>query len=165
MVETQRKCPQCGEQIPSDAPNGICPRCILDVGLGEGSFGMTAPVSEQITEDGEQIAMTAPVTEQIQGELREISFVVPSSYTLDTLPEPNDERIYFEEVPARTVATLSFGWFARNERITRKKQELVELVEGMDMWTAVGEPIFAAYNDPFSFPPLRRYEVSLELVE
>src|SRR6188472_1813151 len=28
-----RKCPQCGADLPADAPAGICPKCLLAVGL------------------------------------------------------------------------------------------------------------------------------------
>jgi hypothetical protein len=32
MAET-RKCPQCGDEIPADAPEGLCPNCLLKVEL------------------------------------------------------------------------------------------------------------------------------------
>ena len=33
MISAQRLCPKCGAEIPSDAPEGGCPRCLLYVGL------------------------------------------------------------------------------------------------------------------------------------
>ncbi|HEV8068355.1 MAG TPA: tetratricopeptide repeat protein [Planctomycetaceae bacterium] len=32
-----RLCPQCGAELPDDAPAGFCPRCLLQQGIGEGS--------------------------------------------------------------------------------------------------------------------------------
>src|SRR5580704_17598288 len=32
-----RQCPQCGAALPVDAPEGLCPRCLLQQGIGEGS--------------------------------------------------------------------------------------------------------------------------------
>jgi len=32
-----RACPQCGAELPVDAPEGLCPRCLLQQGIGEGS--------------------------------------------------------------------------------------------------------------------------------
>jgi serine/threonine protein kinase len=32
-----RACPQCGADLPVDAPEGLCPRCLLQQGIGEGS--------------------------------------------------------------------------------------------------------------------------------
>src|SRR5262245_51853087 len=33
MIGAPRLCPQCGAEIPSDAPEGGCPCCLLHVGL------------------------------------------------------------------------------------------------------------------------------------
>src|SRR4030095_14204702 len=33
MISAPRICPQCGAEIPSDAPEGGCPCCLLHVGL------------------------------------------------------------------------------------------------------------------------------------
>src|SRR5512140_638225 len=33
MISAPRVCPQCGAEIPSDAPEGGCPCCLLHVGL------------------------------------------------------------------------------------------------------------------------------------
>lgn len=38
-MTTAPKCPQCEEAIPADAPDGVCPRCL--VGLGFDSVGVT----------------------------------------------------------------------------------------------------------------------------
>jgi tRNA A-37 threonylcarbamoyl transferase component Bud32 len=32
-----RRCPQCGVELPLDAPDGLCPRCLLQQGIGEGN--------------------------------------------------------------------------------------------------------------------------------
>src|SRR5580704_13637748 len=29
-----RRCPQCGAELPVDAPEGLCPRCLLQQGIG-----------------------------------------------------------------------------------------------------------------------------------
>src|SRR4030095_6360020 len=34
MISAPRVCPQCGAEIPSDAPEGACPGCLLQAGLG-----------------------------------------------------------------------------------------------------------------------------------
>jgi tRNA A-37 threonylcarbamoyl transferase component Bud32 len=33
-MTTTRKCPQCGTELPSTTPEGQCPKCLLQVGLG-----------------------------------------------------------------------------------------------------------------------------------
>src|SRR3954462_5703135 len=32
-----RPCPECGAEVPSDAPEGLCPSCLLARGLGSAS--------------------------------------------------------------------------------------------------------------------------------
>src|SRR5689334_20068836 len=29
-----RQCPHCGAELPADAPEGVCPRCVLQMALG-----------------------------------------------------------------------------------------------------------------------------------
>lgn len=123
-------------------------------------IAMTAPVTEEVSE---RIAMTAPVTEEKESEkLRKVAFVMPSMYTMDTLPIPDDERVKLREVPARKVAVLTFGWYPTSARVEKKKQELIEILD-KDGLIHLGEPIFAGYNPPFSFPLFFKNEVMLEL--
>lgn len=55
-------------------------------------IAMTAPVAQQAA--GENIAMTAPVA-QTQGAAGTwvVRFTMPSAWTLETLPVPNDARV------------------------------------------------------------------------
>ena len=34
MISAPRLCPKCGMEIPADAPEGACPGCLLENGLG-----------------------------------------------------------------------------------------------------------------------------------
>src|SRR5215831_11989282 len=34
MTSVLRICPKCGAEIPADAPEGVCPCCLLKVGFG-----------------------------------------------------------------------------------------------------------------------------------
>ena len=53
-------------------------------------LAMTAPVSQE--PKGEKIKMTAPVGQQRVQESWAVSFMMPASYTLETLPEPEDPK-------------------------------------------------------------------------
>jgi len=123
---------------------------------------MTAPVTEQTPE---KIAMTAPVLEGASSndnQTRSIAFVMPSEYTLDTLPIPNDSRVELVEVPGRTVAVRKFGWYAYPARNAKQREALLANLErdGID---PVGETTNAYYNQPFSMPLFLRNEVMVEV--
>ncbi|NBV77257.1 heme-binding protein [bacterium] len=123
-------------------------------------IAMTAPVQES---SSEQIAMTVPVKEEGSDTERSISFVMPKQYTLATLPKPNDDRVKLTEVQARTMAVLSYSWWAYPSRVESKKQELITLLQ-RDSVQATGTVEAAFYNPPFTPPFMQRHEVMVEVV-
>ena len=120
------------------------------------SISMTAPVSQEA--ESEKISMTAPVNmEKLGGEYR-ITFLMPTEYTMETLPEPLDTRVQLKEVPGQLVAALRYsGTWSRN-RYEAKKVQLQELLDSNGLRPA-GASIFARYNPPFMPWFLRRNEV------
>ena len=32
-MEEERHCTKCGDQLPADAPQGLCPQCLMNLGL------------------------------------------------------------------------------------------------------------------------------------
>ena len=126
---------------------------------GEKKIAMTAPVTQS---EPAKIAMTAPVTQAGQEGRWIIQFMMPSTYTLETLPEPLDPAISFRAVPARRVAahTYSGTWSA-----SRYEEHLATLRAALAAagLTAVGEPIWARYDPPFMPWFLRTNEILLEL--
>lgn len=124
-------------------------------------IAMTAPVSLErtpLSEQGERIAMTAPVSAERQGPAWRVTFVMPSEYTLERLPQPVDERVRLEPVPARKVAVLRFSGRATEDMAEARKAELLRRLEGQGL-RAIGEPVLAQYNPPWTPPFLRRNEI------
>lgn len=137
------------------------------------SLAMTAPVTEGESEkipmtapvlvkDSEVLKMTAPVIESAKGEAHVISFVMPSGYTLETLPKPNNSQVKIVPQEQRKLAVLRFSWFSSSERVAKKKQELVDLLK-RDGAVLVGAPLYAGYNAPFTAPWLNRNEIMMEI--
>jgi hypothetical protein len=117
---------------------------------------MTAPVSQEAS--SEKIPMTAPVNqEQVGGKWR-ITFLMPSQYTLETLPEPSDPRVQLTTVPGLLMAALSYSGTWSRGRYEEKEKRLKELIRQKGL-KIEGEPIFARYNPPFMPWFLRRNEV------
>lgn len=124
--------------------------------ISKTSIAMTVPVLEN---ESEKIAMTVPVLNTMENEEnRTISFVLPSKYTLETLPTPNSPRVKLKEVPSRTVAVLQFNLYATESKINKKKIQLETSLE-RDGLQVNGFVQVAQYNPPFSMPLMRRNEI------
>jgi hypothetical protein len=126
---------------------------------GEKKIAMTAPVTQA---EPARIAMTAPVAQSGEEGRWVIQFMMPSAFTLETLPEPLDPAVTFRVVPARRVAAHAYSgtWSA-----SRYEEHLATLRAALASagLTAVGEPVWARYDPPFMPWFLRTNEILLEL--
>lgn len=121
---------------------------------------MTTPVSQEPR--GEKISMTAPVGQQRVKESWIVSFMMPRSYTLETLPEPEDPRITLRRVPPRRMAAVLYSGFWSEKNYLKHKEELESWIHRMGLATA-GDPIWARYNPPFMPWFLRRNEILIPI--
>ena len=117
---------------------------------------MTAPVSQQ--PQGEKIAMTAPVAQQRVREQWAVSFMMPATYTLETLPAPEDPQVTLRQVPARRIAAVRYSGSWSEKGYLRHKSELESWMRAKGLASA-GDPQWARYNSPFSLWFLRRNEI------
>lgn len=125
---------------------------------GSEKISMTAPVTMSQKAASEKISMTAPVTmQQTAGQWR-MYFVMPSQYTLSTLPTPNNAAVNLRELPASRVAVLRFSGLAGEEKSAKKTAELLVWLKSKSI-TPIGTPELARYNPPWTLPFLRRNEV------
>jgi hypothetical protein len=129
---------------------------------------MTAPVTQAPAGEGVKIPMTAPVTqtpsEAVETGRHVVAFVMPASFTRETLPEPLDPRVRIREVPARLVAAHRYSGTWSEARYRAHEQNLLDAIrrEGLE---PVAAPIFARYNSPFALWFMRRNEVLVEVAE
>lgn len=124
-------------------------------------ISMTAPVTmaPKIEKaESQKISMTIPVTmQQITGQWR-MYFVMPSQYTLSTLPKPNNAMVTLRELPQSRIAVIRFSGLAGEEKTAEKAAELLAWLKSKEI-TPIGEPELARYNPPWTLPFLRRNEV------
>ena len=120
------------------------------------SISMTAPVSQAAS--SEKIAMTAPVGQERVGGTWRITFLMPSTYTLETLPEPLDSSVTLGETGGQLMAAIRYSGTWGRERYEKKKAQLLEWIQNRGL-RPTGEPVFARYNPPFMPWFLRRNEV------
>jgi hypothetical protein len=148
-------------EVPGERKQAISAgfRMIADYIFGNNAprqkIAMTAPVTQQA---GEKIAMTAPVSQQASGSVWRVRFIMPSGYTLETLPTPNNPDVKLVRVPAERVAAIRFSGLAKDDSISRHRKLLLERIARQGL-TIHGEPTLAFYNPPWTLPFLRRNEI------
>jgi hypothetical protein len=133
--------------------------------LGNQKVAMTAPVLSEnkiVTGDGEKVAMTAPVIANYENGKTKVVFSMPSKYTLSDLPKTSDTRISFKEIPEKTIAAYRFSGYFTNQRIKEKKKAFLEILK-QDNVKVLGEPVFAGYNAPGTFPLMIRNEILVDI--
>jgi hypothetical protein len=114
---------------------------------------MTAPVISS-----EKIPMTAPVVSGTGS----FSFVLPSSYSMDTVPEPLDGRAKIEEIKSRHVAVIRFRGYTSDKNVKSKTKALLDKL-GKNGIDPQGEPFLMRYNPPFTPGFMRRNELGVEV--
>lgn len=121
-------------------------------------ISMTAPVIQ-----GERIAMTAPVV-QHPGEAGDyiVAFVLPSSLTAQTAPEPTDPRVQVRVVPACDAAAIRYSGRWSQSAYREHCDRLRAAISGAGL-RAIGEPRFARFDPPYKPWFLRRNEVVIEV--
>jgi len=126
--------------------------------ISKQKIDMTTPV--QVSQS-EKIAMTTPVT--ITGDSSfTVAFIMPSAYTLETLPEPKDSRVRLNQIPARSLAAIRFSGFFGEQTIQKKKQHLSQWLQAQGIETE-GDFIVAGYNPPWVPWFLARNEVMIQI--
>lgn len=110
----------------------------------------------------EKIAMTSPVSMSMEEDMT-MMFMVPSKYSIDDLPKPDDGNIEFIQVPARKMAAITFGGWADDDKIERYRQDLIALLDKTGI-PHTGRYYFYGYNAPYEMVN-RKNEVVIVLGE
>ena len=122
-------------------------------------IAMTSPVQQQ---ESQKIAMTAPVQQQSTGRSWQISFVMPSKYIMESLPEPNNDRVRLKEILTKKFVVIEFSGTNSNENVTKHENQLMNYIEANQI-KIIGSPKYAFYNAPWTLPFMRRNEVMIEI--
>jgi hypothetical protein len=147
--------------LPEEAGNQgfrILAGYIFGQNKGARKIEMTAPVAQAPV----KIAMTAPVAQSATASGYVIQFAMPREWTLETLPEPIDNRVVLRAIPARTLAVLGYSGTWSQARYEEQLKTLQDAVSQAGLrWH--GEPIWARYDPPWKPWFLRRNEIWVEL--
>lgn len=104
--------------------------------------------------------MTSPVAMSLEDSMT-MMFMVPEKYSKETLPRPNQSDISFHEEPAKTVAAITFGGWADDEKIEKYKAQLTAALDDEGI-AYTNHFYFLGYNAPYEVFN-RKNEVIVEL--
>lgn len=122
---------------------------------------MTAPVVQQAS--SQKIKMTAPVIQKPVGNNQwQIRFIMPSHYTLKSLPTPKDPRIKVYLQPSEKVVVIRFSGRMTKRNLKHHLEILQNYIQQNNL-NIKGKAIYAFYNPPFTLPFIRRNEIMFEL--
>ena len=124
-------------------------------------IAMTAPVEQEAT-ISEEIAMTAPVEQEKAEQGWTVRFIMPSKYTKQTLPKPNNEKVKIKQIPGKKVAAIRFSGRNTDTNLKKHEKQLATYLEEQNL-TPNSHPTYAFYNPPWTLPPMRRNEVMVEV--
>ena len=132
---------------------------------GESSkISMTAPVTMQSDnlngQASRKIAMTAPVSMQQNNGKWRVQFTMPSQYTMQTLPKPNNPDVKIVQLPAQTYGVIKFSGLAGSKKVAKKTETLKSWMQTQKL-VITGTPELARYNPPWTLPFMRRNELMM----
>jgi len=105
--------------------------------------------------------MTTPVI--VTGTDRfTVAFIMPSKYTLETLPLPKDGNIHLTSVPSHQMAAIRFSGYFQKYLIEKNKERLSQWLKEEGLETE-GDFIVAGYNPPWVPGFIARNEILIKI--
>lgn len=159
--------------IPAGTPEamnrGFSPLAeyIFGNNTAQSKIAMTSPVVQEAA-PAERVAMTSPVlqesasTEDPATGGQVVQFVMPSKYTLETLPTPKNPQVVLTTRAAQTYAVVKFSWRGLDKHFRKKEAALRKALE-RDGIPITGSPVYARFDPPWSLPIFRRNEVMIPI--
>jgi hypothetical protein len=120
-------------------------------------IAMTAPVIET---KSQTIPMTAPVLQTQTDGAWVVRFTMPSGYTLESLPKPDNPRVLLRALPPMRFAVIRFSGLIGQAVFEQKTAALYAFIKAHKL-KPVGPPSLAQYDPPWTLWFLRRNEVMI----
>lgn len=126
----------------------------------------TAPVTDRGTlrgGQGEKISMTAPVTTApFDDGVYAVRFMMPSKWTMDTLPAPTDDRVALFKLPERYVVVAGFTGPKAQASIDAAERAIDEFIAANGLSPASPFTL-AGYSAPSVPDAQKKWEVHREV--
>jgi effector-binding domain-containing protein len=127
---------------------------------GNSRIEMTAPVEMEPLP--QKINMAKPVLTEGNDNTWIVSFIMPSEFTLETLPEPNNKNIKILSIPKEKYAVIIFSGLVRESSYQEKEKLLNQFIKEKKLKSS-GEIKIARYNPPWTLPFFRRNELMIKV--
>ena len=122
-------------------------------------ISMTTPVTMEAG-GSEKISMTAPVTMEQDSNQWRVHFVMPSKYTMETLPTPNNSAVTLKQIPKRNYAVIRFSGFSGAQKVANMTAKLEDWLKTKNIQPK-GKAELSRYDPPWTLPFFRRNEVMI----
>jgi hypothetical protein len=120
-----------------------------------------------------KVAMTAPVTVEPQigqsgapnmkaSTQWRVNFVMPSQYTLASIPKPKNNAVGLRELPSKYFVVLKYSGLNTLAKVQVKTQEATAWALKKNL-TLMGTPQLSRYDPPWTLPLFRRNEIMIEV--
>jgi hypothetical protein len=112
----------------------------------------------------ESISMTVPVMQKSIGDKKwNVSFVVPKKFTLQNVPQPDNQSVKIINNANLQVIVITFSGLFSDTNIKENEIKLRSYIQ--EKGFKIEEPaIYAGYNAPWTLWFLKRNEVLLKLI-
>ncbi len=110
----------------------------------------------------EKIAMTTPVNQAKSAQVWMVRFMMPSKYSLETLPKPRDQRIQFKVTKPVKKVVIRFSGFISENNINQHVLKIKGYINEHSL-EVQGEPQYMFYDAPWTLPFMRRNEIAFIL--
>lgn len=134
---------------------------IFGANKGSSHISVTGAATQEGLPEAKKIPMTSPVTQQRKAGAFAVQFMMPSDFTLGTLPVPNDDRVELREVPARQLAAIRYSGRWTRSSYHANLECLYDELHGAGL-RPNSEPVWARYDPPYKPWFMRRNEVLTE---
>lgn len=110
-----------------------------------------------------KISMTAPVTVTPQDQGWRVHFVMPSTESVQTLPQPLNAQIQLRPVPEHETVAVRFSGFTTQASMQEQTERLRTWAQVRNLKLSPTAQV-ARYDDPFTWPWNRRNEILIDLL-
>jgi effector-binding domain-containing protein len=110
-----------------------------------------------------KLRMTAPVAiKPADTGSYEVSFIMPSEYSMETIPEPVNPQIKLHEVAEHRAVAIIFSGHSDENKVNEKTKLLNNWIAENKL-VAIGFPVLARYDPPWKPGFMRRNEVLIKV--